>query len=151
MTMPDYFFKIIKFCHHGALFLWQHHHFVNIRCFSNVVAMTTFIWLLHKVSAHLKDKICYYEPCLKTMGKWWFFTLLKCVIPNILQNLVSRGPFLCSFPFKCQTSPTVWTNLLCIDATLSMTHSSEKNCEVLSTNLFCLCWGFTALSTAKVM
>ena len=48
----------IEFCCHGALFLWQHQHLMTIRCFSNMVVMTTFTCPLHKVSAHLKDKTC---------------------------------------------------------------------------------------------
>ena len=42
MRMADYFFKLIEFCCHGALFLWQHQHFMNTWCFSNMVVMATF-------------------------------------------------------------------------------------------------------------
>ena len=60
LSMDDYFFNLTEFCCHGTLFLWQHQHFMNIRCFINTVALTTFMWCLHKVSAHLQDKICCY-------------------------------------------------------------------------------------------
>ena len=57
MRMADYPFKMNEFCCHGALFLWQLQHFMNMVCLSNTVAMT--IYLLN-IIANLTDKICYY-------------------------------------------------------------------------------------------
>ena len=60
MRMTDYPFKLNKYCCHGALFLWQLQHFVNMGCFSKMVAMATDTQFLPKTTAFLIDKICYY-------------------------------------------------------------------------------------------
>ena len=38
------------FCCHGALFLWQLQHSMNMGCLSNTVAMATFMRFLLKLS-----------------------------------------------------------------------------------------------------
>ena len=60
MRMADYPFKMNEFCCHGALFLWQLLHFMNMVCLSNTVAMATFTRFLLKIIANLIDNICYY-------------------------------------------------------------------------------------------
>ena len=69
MRMADYPFKMNELCCHGALFLWQFQHFMNIGCLSNAVAKATVMRFLLKITTHLIDKICYYasrmnEPSL---------------------------------------------------------------------------------------
>ena len=63
MLMVDYPFKMIEFCCHGALFLWQLQHFMNMGCLSNRVAMTTFRRFLLKITTNFIDKICYNALC----------------------------------------------------------------------------------------
>ena len=97
MHMVDYPFKMNEFCCHGALFLWQLQHFMNMVCLSNMAAMATVTRFSLKMIADLIDKICYYvsrmdEPSLNDSEKLWLLKLFKCVLVNLLQNVVSQGP-----------------------------------------------------------
>ena len=95
--------KMNEFCCHGALFLWQLHHFFNMGCLSNMVAIATYMKCLLKITANLIVNICYYalrmnEPSLNDSKKMWFLTLFKCVLVNLLQNVIrsllsARGPY----------------------------------------------------------
>ena len=90
MCTADYPFTMYEFCCHGALFLWQLQHFINMGCLSNMVAMATLTRFLLKITANLIDKICYYasrmnEPSLNDNKK---FNTFKCVSVNLLQNVV---------------------------------------------------------------
>ena len=72
--MADYHFKMNEFCCHGALFIWQLKHFMNMVCLSDTVAMATFTIFLLKIIANLIYKICYYashmdEPSLNDSEK----------------------------------------------------------------------------------
>ena len=74
MRMADYPFKQNECCCLEALFLWQLQHFINMGCFSNTVAMATFMRFLLKISAILIDKTCHYalhmnEHCLNDSKK----------------------------------------------------------------------------------
>ena len=74
MCMVDYLFKMNEFCSHGALYLWQLKHLMNMGCLSTVVAMATFMRFLLKITANLIGKICYYasrmnEPTLNDHKK----------------------------------------------------------------------------------
>ena len=74
MRMTDYPFKMNEFCCHGALFLWQLQHFMNMVCLSNTVDMATFMRFLLKIIAKLIDKVCYCasrmdEPSLNDIEK----------------------------------------------------------------------------------
>ena len=60
MRMTDYPFKMNEFCCHGASFLWQLQHFMNMGCFSNMVSMATVRRILLNITANLIDKMCYY-------------------------------------------------------------------------------------------
>ena len=55
-------------CCHGALFLWQLQHFMNMECLSNTVAMATFMSFLLKISANLIDKLCYYVSHMNALN-----------------------------------------------------------------------------------
>ena len=93
MRMADYFFMMNEFCCHGALFLWQLKHFMNMWCLSNIAAMATFTRILHKIIANLVDKICYYAsrmnyPSLNGSLKLQYLTNFKCAL---LQILGERG------------------------------------------------------------
>ena len=93
MYMADYPFKMNEFCCHWALFLWQLQHVMNMGCLSNTVDMATFIRLLLRITTNLIDKICYYasrmnEPSLNGSKRLWFLTLFKCILVNLLQNVV---------------------------------------------------------------
>ena len=82
-----------KFCCHGALFLWQLQHFMNMGCLSNTVTMATFTRFLLKITANLIDKICYYASCINELSlndskKLWCLTLFTCLLLNIVQNVV---------------------------------------------------------------
>ena len=44
MCVDDYPFEMNKFCCHGALFLRQFQHYMNMGCFSNTVPMATVTW-----------------------------------------------------------------------------------------------------------
>ena len=44
--MANYFFKTNEFCCHGALFLWQLQHLMNMGCLSSTVAMATLTFTL---------------------------------------------------------------------------------------------------------
>ena len=65
MRMADYPLKMNEFHCHGALFLWQLQHFMNMGCLSNTVAMATFTRFLFRITANLLDKICYYASRMK--------------------------------------------------------------------------------------
>ena len=74
MRMADYPMKMNEFHCHGALFLWQLQHFMNMGCFSITVAMATFTRFLLRITANLLDTICYYtsrmnEPFLNDSKK----------------------------------------------------------------------------------
>ena len=66
-----------KYYRPGALFIWQLQHFMNMGCFSDMVAMATVERFLFKITANLLDKICYYashmtEPCLNDSNNFYF-------------------------------------------------------------------------------
>ena len=96
--------KLMIFLCNGALFLWQVQHFMNIGSHSNTGAMATIARFLLKITANLIDKICYYalhinEPSLNDSKKLSFLTLFKCVLVNLLQNVVrslrsAGGPYI---------------------------------------------------------
>ena len=123
MRMADYPFKMNEFCCHGALFLWRLQHFMNMVCLSNTVAMATLTRFLLKIIAKLIDKICYYasrmdELSLNYSEKLWFLTLFKCVLVNLLQDVVrsllsAGGPI---YPpnilFYIQPSRSIFSSIL---------------------------------------
>ena len=106
MCMVAYFSKMNEFCCHGALFLWHLGHFMNMRCFSNMVAMATLMWRLNKMSSKLIEMIRYYASCMNAPSltdskKLWFLTLFRCVLLSTLQIVVrsllsAGGPYFLS-------------------------------------------------------
>ena len=90
-----------EFCCHGALFLGQLKHFMNIEYLSNVVAMATLTRFLLEITANLIDKICYYashmsEPSLNGFKICDFRTFSMCITQHIAEcfnvPFVSREP-----------------------------------------------------------
>ena len=68
MRMADYPLKKNEFCCHGALFLWQLQHFMNMMYLSYTVAMATFTRFLLKIIANLIDEICFYASRMDALS-----------------------------------------------------------------------------------
>ena len=66
---------------------------MNMVCLSNTAAMATFTRCLLKIIANVIDKICYYvsridQPSLNNSEKLRFLRSFKCVLVNLMQNVI---------------------------------------------------------------